>query len=172
MLRRFLGRLVLGGCGLLFALLVIVVVLALTFGPPALFGNGEQTPVEKVTPEQKPPIEQPTPAEKSPLPTPDKKAEQKKKEEETQTVTIRVTGTPGVAFRGGYATGAGTSDSDGELEGVTPQDFEVPVRTDATEVAANVAKQDGEGEVELTLQLLVGDEVVKERSSTAGWVSV
>ncbi len=91
---------------------------------------------------------------------------------ERKTVTIRVTGTPGVAFRGGYATGAGTSDSNGELQGVTPQDFEVPVRTDATEIAANVAQQDVEGKVELTLQLLEDGEVVKERSSTEGWTSV
>ncbi len=63
-------------------------------------------------------------------------------------------------------------DSNGELKGVTPQDFEVPIRTDATEVAAHVAKQDVEGEVELTLQLLEDGEVVKERSSTEGWTSV
>lgn len=158
------------GCGLLFALLVIVVALALTFGPPTFLGSGQETP--RIEP---PPIEQPTPAEKPPPPTPDKKAEQKKKkeeEEDTQTVTIRVTGTPGVAFKGSYATGAGTSDSNGELEGVTPQDFEVPVQTDATEIAAHVQKRDPEGNEELTLQLLVGGEVVEEKSSTEGWVSV
>jgi hypothetical protein len=161
------------GCGVLFALLVIVVALAVTFGPPAFLGSWQEPPIppiEQPTPAEKSPIEQPTPAEKSPPSpsTPDKKAEQKKKED-TQTVTIRVTGTPGVAFRGAYATGA--SDSPGVLEGVTPQDFEVEVRTDATEVAAHVANRN-EGNEELTLQLLVGGEVVEEKSSTEGWVSV
>jgi hypothetical protein len=151
------------GCGVLFALLVIVVALALIFGLPAFLGIWQEAPIE--------PIEQPTPTEKKPSPPPDNnKAEQKKKKDDTpQTITIRVTGTPGVAFRGAYATGA--SDSPGVLEGVTPQDFEVPVRTDATEVAAHVANRN-EGNEELTLQLLVGGEVVEEKSSTEGWVSV
>jgi len=165
------------GCGVLFALLVIVVALAVTFGPPAFLGSWQEPPIppiEQPTPAEKSPIEQPTPAEKSPLspPTPDNKAEQKKKED-TQTVTIRVTGTPGIAFRGAYATGA--SDSPGVLEGVTPQDFEVEVgtRREAEGVAANVKKRD-EGNEELMLQLLVGGEVVREQSTTAqfGGVSV
>ncbi len=157
-------------------LVVAVVALVLIFGLPAFLGIWQEAPIE--------PSEQPTPTEKKPSPPPDNnKAEQKKKKEEEddilQTVTIRVTGTPGVTFRGSYATGAGTSDSEGVLEGVTPQDFEVPVRTEANEVAANVANEVAAnvanlngGNEELTLQLLVGGEVVEEKSSTEGWVSV
>ncbi len=141
------------GCGVLFALLAIVAALALTFGPPAFLGGSGQEGS----------VEQPTPPEKTP--------EQKKEEDDTpQTVTIRVTGTPGVAFVGNYAAGGGSS---GSLEGVTPQDFEVPVQTEADDVAANVRKPN-EGTEELTLQLLVGGEVVEEQSTTEqfGWVSV
>lgn len=159
MIRRLLGRLVLMGCGVLFALLVIVVVLALTFGLPTFLGSGQETPIEQPTTTQKP------------SPPPDEPTEQKKKEDDTpQTVTIRVTGTPGVAFTGNYAVAGGST---GTLEGVTPQDFEVTVRSEADGVAANVRKRD-EGNEELTLQLLVGGEVVAEKSTTEqfGWVSV
>jgi hypothetical protein len=118
--------------------------------------------------EQPPPIEV---AEEKPPPTPDKKTQEKKKED-TQTVTIRVTGTPGVAFSGGYGASGG---SYSPVEGVTPQDFEVEVgtRREAEGVAANVKKRD-EGNEELMLQLLVGGEVVREQSTTAqfGGVSV
>ncbi len=112
--------------------------------------------------EHLPPIEV---AEEKPSPIPDKK-----KEEDSQTVTIRVTGTPGVAFSGGYAVAGGSYSS---VEGVTPQDFEVEVRTKADGVAANVRKLD-EGNEELTLQLLVDGEVVANKSTTEqfGGVSV
>jgi predicted metalloprotease len=113
------------GCGVLFALLVIVVVLALTFGAPTFLGTGQETPIEQPTTTQNP---------SSP---PDETTEQKKQEEEdtSQTVTIRVTGWPGVAFSGGYASAGGSYSS---IEGVTPQDFELEVRTEADGVAANV----------------------------------
>jgi hypothetical protein len=152
-----MGRLVLMGCGALFALLVIVV-LALTFGPPTFLGSWQETPIEQPTTTQQP------------SPPPDETTEQKKEEDTSQTVTIRVTGTPGVAFSGGYATAGGTYSS---IEGVTSQDFEVPVRTEADGVAANVQKRD-EGNEELTLQLLVGGEVVAQQSTTEpfGGVSV
>jgi hypothetical protein len=98
-------------------------------------------------------------------------ASEKNEEDTSQTVSIRVTGTPGVAFSGRYAVASGVSS--GPLEGVTPQDFEIPVQTEADGVAANVRKLD-EGAEELTLQLLVGGEVVAEKSTTEqfGWVSV
>ena len=147
------------GCGVLFALLVIVVVLALTFGPPTFLGSWQETPIEQPTTTQQP------------SPPPDETTEQKKKEDDTsQTVTIRVTGTPGVAFSGGYASAGGSYVS---IEGETPQDFELEVRTEADGVAANVQKRD-EGNEELTLQLLVGGEVVAQQSTTEpfGGVSV
>jgi hypothetical protein len=109
-IRRFLGRLVLMGSGVHFALLVIVVLLALTFGAPTFLGTGQETPIEQPTTTQQP------------FPPPDETTEQKKQEEEdtSQTVTIRVTGRPGVAFSGGYASAGGSYSS---IEGVTPQDF-------------------------------------------------
>jgi hypothetical protein len=137
------------GCGVLFALIVIVVALALTFGPPAFIGNWEETPVEIFTPEEKPPS------------SPDKKT-QEKKNEETKPVTIRVTGTPGVSFSGAYA-----ARSAGSIDGVTPQDFAAgEVRSGMDGVTANVQKR-SEGNDELTLQVLVDGEVVQEQSTTA-----
>lgn len=130
---------------------MIVVVLALTFGPPTFLGSWQETPIEQPTTTQKP------------SPPPDETTEQEKKEEDTsQTVTIRVTGTPGVAFSGGYATAGGSYSS---IAGVTPQDFEIEVRNEADGVAANVQKRD-EGNEELTLQMLVGGEVVAQQSTT------
>jgi hypothetical protein len=160
---------VLAGCGCLLALLVAVVVAVVAFGS-FLLPSIEGPLVEDFTEEFVKDLPEKLISEEFPEAEPFLSPE--KTDVEKKTATIRVTGTPGVAFKGGYATGAGTPDSNGVLEGVTPQDFEVPVRTDATEVAANVAKQDGEGKVELTLQLLAGGEVVEERSSTEGWVSV
>ena len=87
----------------------------------ALGGNPEDPPAEKVEKEAK---EEPAPQEK-PAPAPETKEEKKaeKKKADTETVTIRATGTPGTAFSGNYLVGG----SQRSVDGVTPQDFEVEV---------------------------------------------
>jgi hypothetical protein len=85
-----------------------------------------------------------------------------KKEVERKPVTIRVTGTSGVSFSGNYSAGG----SSGTIDGVTPQDFQAETRTGTDSVSANAQKRD-EGNEELTLQVIVDGEVVKEQSTTA-----
>jgi hypothetical protein len=84
---------------------------------------------------------------------------------ETQTITIRVSGTPGMSFSGNY----GTLDSSRSVDGTTPDSFEVEVKTGFLEfdsVSAVMQKQE-QGSEELTVQMLVDGEVVKEQSTTA-----
>jgi hypothetical protein len=81
---------------------------------------------------------------------------------ERKTVTIQVTGTPGVSFTGNYTAGATTN----SIEGITPQDYQAEVRAGIDSVAAHVQKR-GEGNEELTLQGIVDGAVVKEESTSA-----
>ncbi|MDQ3943003.1 MAG: hypothetical protein M3254_07855, partial [Actinomycetota bacterium] len=64
----------------------------------ALISGNQQDTGPKVPPEEKA-EEKPTPEEK-PSPAPEKKEEKKK--QDTETITVRVTGTPGVPFSGNY----------------------------------------------------------------------
>lgn len=150
---------VLVGCGCLVALLVGVVVAVVAFGSfllpsiegPLLedFTEGfvEDLP-KKLISEEFP--------EAEPFLTPGKADVVRK------TVTIRVTGAPGMSFSGNYTAGVSIN----SIEGITPQDYQAEVRTGVDSVVAHVQKQ-GNGKEELTLQGIVDGEVVKEESTTA-----
>jgi hypothetical protein len=99
-------------------------------------------------------------AEETPAPTP-----APAKKDEGQTVTVRVTGTPGVAFQGNY----GTPDSTRSVDGVTPQEYDVEVETGlfSTDAVTAVMQKQGQGNEELSVEMLVGDETVKEQSTTS-----
>ena len=84
---------------------------------------------------------------------------------QTQTVTIRVAGTPGMSFSGNY----GTLDRQRSVDGTTPDNFEAEVKTGFLEfdsVSAVMQKRE-QGNGELTIQMIVDGEVVKEQSTTA-----
>jgi hypothetical protein len=84
---------------------------------------------------------------------------------ETQTVTIRVTGTPGMPFSGSY----GTLDRLRSVDGTTPDNFEAEVKTGflAFDSVSAVMQKREQGNEELTVQMLMDGEVVKEQSTTA-----
>lgn len=84
---------------------------------------------------------------------------------DTETVTIRVTGTPGSAFSGSY----GNLDSTRSVDGVTPAEFEVEIETGFLtfdSVSAVMQKTDF-GSAELRVEMVVDGEVVKDESTTA-----
>jgi hypothetical protein len=85
-------------------------------------------------------------------------------DEETKTVTIRVTGTTGQAFGINYGN-LRSSQSD---EGTLPADYEVEVRTDPSSgdyVTATAWKTTGDSR-ELKVQILDGRTVVSESTTT------
>ena len=71
---------------------------------------------------------------------------------------MRVTGDPGINFRGWIVT----LDQRRPVEGTTPQDFPVEV---GEGVSANAQNMGGSGR--LTVQIVRGDEVLKESTTTA-----
>jgi len=146
---------VLAGCGCLLALLVAVVVVVVAFGS-FLLPSIEGPLVEDFTEEFVEDLPEKLISEEFPEAEPFLTPE--KTEVERKPVTIRVTGTSGVSFLGAYC-----AVSCGSIEGVIPEDFDAGVYQDF--VTVNVQKQD-EGNRQLTLQVLVGGEVVKEQSTT------
>ena len=89
----------------------------------------------------------------------------------SETVTIVVTGDPGVRFSGDI----GNIDSSRSVEGTTPAQFEQQVDSGALafdSVSATMQNMGGTGE--LRVEMVVDGEVVKESSTTAqyGVVSV
>ena len=83
---------------------------------------------------------------------------------EPEEVVFRVTGDPGLPFQGSIAT----TDTSESVQGVTPQDF--PLDVDAglftsDIVSANAQNKAGSGYLEV--QVVVGDEVRKEASTSA-----
>lgn len=84
---------------------------------------------------------------------------------EIQTVTIRITGTPGMPFSGSY----GTLDSLRSVDGSIPDNFEVKVETGflAFDSVSAVMQKREQGNGVLTVQMLIDGEVVKEQSTTA-----
>jgi hypothetical protein len=88
-----------------------------------------------------------------------------------ETVTIRVTGDPGVRFSGDI----GNIDSTRSVEGTTPAEFEQQVDSGALAFdSVSATMQNAGGAGELRVEMVVGGEVVKESSTTAqyGVVSV
>jgi hypothetical protein len=85
-------------------------------------------------------------------------------DEETKTVTIRVTGPSGLQFGVNY----GNLDSSHSDEGVVPANYRVQVRIDPSSndyVSVTVWKTTGDSK-ELKVQLVDGGSVVKENSTT------
>ena len=98
----------------------------------------------------------------------DKKGEEEappaKQQGSTEAVTVRVTGTPGIPFQGNY----GKLDSSRSVDGVTPQEFEEELDTGFLSIDSISAVMQKVGEQgELTVQIVVDGEVVKEQSTTA-----
>ena len=85
-------------------------------------------------------------------------------DEDTKTVTVRITGSSGLSFGANY----GNLDSSRSVEGVTPTDYEATVRTARSSgdyVSATAWKTTGDSS-ELKVQILDNGRVVRETSTT------
>lgn len=90
--------------------------------------------------------------------------------EDVSNVVVRVGGTEGVAFSSNY----GNIDSDRSVEGTVPAEYEVEADTGAfsfDNVSAFFSKA-GEGQGELTVQIVADGEVVNESNTTAPYGTV
>lgn len=86
-------------------------------------------------------------------------------DEETKTVTIRVTGSNGQTFGANY----GNLRSSRSVESVVPEDYEATVRTDRSSgdyVSVTVWKTTGDETQELKVQILDNGTMVREASTT------
>lgn len=86
-------------------------------------------------------------------------------DEETKTVTIRVTGSKGQTFGANY----GNLRSSRSVESVVPADYEANVRTDRSSgdyISVTVWKTTGDDTQELKVQILDNGRVVREASTT------
>ena len=85
-----------------------------------------------------------------------------------KTATIRVTGTPGIAFSGNYHS---STDSE-SVNGTTPQDFQVDYKSGfvgAFDIVSATVQKKAEDDSELTVQILVDNQVKKEQSTSAAF---
>jgi hypothetical protein len=84
-----------------------------------------------------------------------------------KTATIRITGTPGIAFSGNYHSSAAS----GSMNGTTPQDFEVDYESGfgAFDIVSATAQKKAEDNSKLTAQILVDNQVKKEQSTSAAF---
>jgi hypothetical protein len=135
------------GCGGLLALVVVIVVVVAAVG-----GGGDET------------ANQPSDAEQG------EGAEKAAPEPKDEPIVVRVTGDPGIAFSGNIATSEGSR----TVDGTTPQDFPVEVKRGALDfdTVTATAQNTGGGEATLTVQILQGEEVVKEATTTADYGAV
>lgn len=86
----------------------------------------------------------------------------------TETATIRVTGSPGTPFEGSYGSASAGTES---VEGEVPQDYEVYYNSPSgsiDSVTASMQKQVDDYS-KLTVQIIVDGQPKKERSTTAGF---
>ncbi len=79
-------------------------------------------------------------------------------------IIVRVTGDEGIEFSGSYGELEGSQ----SVDGVTPQEYEVPIDTGIASIDSVVAvMQKDSAAGELTVQIVRNGEVVAERSTTA-----
>lgn len=149
-------RFTLIGCGGLLVLFVLLVACT------ALLAGNQDSPTEKA--EEEAGVEE---AEKSPAPAPPPPPAPAEKKEEAEAITIRVSGTPGTPFSGNY----GKVDSSRSVDGVIPAEYEVEVDTGflSFDSVTAVMQKQSQGNEELSVQMLVDDEVIKEQSTTAAF---
>ncbi len=90
--------------------------------------------------------------------------EQKAKTSET--VTVRITGDPGLQFSGSYGTARSGQQ---RVDGTTPTEFEVEQESGAfsDDILSVTAQKIIAGSDELRIQIVRGGEVVKEQATTA-----
>ncbi len=138
------------GCG---GLVVLIVLLAIVGAAIGGGGNAPSAPPEEEA-------EQDRAAEEQPEPEPEP-------EPAEQPVIVRVTGDPGIAFSGNI----GTLEGSRTVDGTTPQDFPVEVKRGFAEFdsVSAVAQNMSDSPATLTVQILEGDEVRKEATTTAAY---
>lgn len=156
------------GCGgllVLGVLLAVVLIVGIAIGTSGGEQASQQDPAPQNaepnpdSPIEEPPAEEPVPAEP---------------EEGTETVTVRVIGTEGMAFTGDV----GSLDGSRSVEGAVPQEYEVQIQTgefDFDSVYAFFSRDFmDESEGTLGVQIVYDGEVVEEgeTSAQAGSVSV
>jgi hypothetical protein len=84
----------------------------------------------------------------------------------SDTVTVRITGDPGLQFSGSYGTARSGQQ---RVDGTTPTEFEVEQESGAfsDEILSVTAQKIIAGSDELRIQIVRGGEVVKEQATTA-----
>ena len=89
------------------------------------------------------------------------------KSKESDTVTVRITGDPGLQFSGSYGTARSGQQ---RVEGTTPTEFDVEQESGAfsdDDTLSVTAQKIIGGSSELRIQLVRDSEVVKEQATTA-----
>lgn len=124
-------------------------------------GGGQETPVEEKEkeagveevvgePEEEPAKQEPA------------------RQDNTGTLTVRVTGTPGIPFSGSY----GTLEGQRTVDGVTPAEYEVEVETGlfAVDSVSAVMQKQSQDQSELRVEIVDEDgEVVAQQDTTAAF---
>ncbi len=84
----------------------------------------------------------------------------------SDTVTVRITGDPGLQFSGSYGTARSGQQ---RVDGTTPTEFEVEQESGAfsDDILSVTAQNIIAGSDELRIQIVRGSEVVKEQATTA-----
>jgi hypothetical protein len=84
----------------------------------------------------------------------------------SDTVTVRITGDPGLQFSGSYGTARSGQQ---RVDGTTPTEFEVEQESGAfsDDILSVTAQKIIAGSDELRIQIVRGGEVVKEQATTA-----
>lgn len=130
----------------------------LIIGCAAVIGTNQDTPVENKEEdagvEEVVESEEEAPAKQAPA-----------KQDETDTILVRVGGTPGLSFSGSY----GTLDGQRSVDGVTPQEYEVEVDTGVMSfdsITASMQKR-AQDQSELTVEIVEDGEVVAAQTTTA-----
>ncbi len=92
--------------------------------------------------------------------------EAKEKAKESDTLTVRITGDPGLQFRGSYGTARSGQES---IDGTIPTEFEVEQESGAFagDILSVTAQKIIPGTGELRIQIVRDGEVMKEQATTA-----